>query len=125
MTPAACPDGGGYGLFFRMKDTSNYYALTYFCSGRVTVFSRANGTLNTTALLDMQLPGSSKADSPDLHTIGIQAKGTDFVVVFDGQTVGTFSDESQKEGDIAIYAVSAANAALKVGFSNLEVWTVR
>lgn len=125
VTPQACPAGGGYGLFFRFQDEGNYYALTVFCDGRVTVFERAGGRLNTTPLLDASLPDGLSAVGPDTHIVGVAAQGESFTMYFDGQPIGAFTSETHGRGGLAIYAVSAVDSPLRVVFDNLEVWTIR
>lgn len=124
-TPDECPSGGGYGLFFRFKDVDNYYALTVFCDGRVTVYLRTGGTLNPDPLLDTTLPAGLSAVGPQTHRLGILTQGSDFTIYFDDQVVGSFSSEARKRGDIALYAVSPRDARLVVAFDNLEVWSIR
>lgn len=125
VTPDQCPEGGGYGLFVRYKDQDNYYALTVFCDNRVTVYVRDDGVLNTTPLLSTTLPGGLSAGGPTTHTLGVLTRGDDVTVIFDGQTVGSFTSEARKRGDIALYAASPSSARMLVAFDNLEVWSIR
>ncbi len=123
--PQDCPVGAGYGLFFRLADASNYYALTFFCDNRVMVFARSGGSLLDEPLVDSALPGSLNAAERVPHVLGILAQGNNFTVYFDGQAVATFTSDLHERGDVAIYAVSPPNGVLRVAFDNLEVWTVR
>ncbi len=125
VTPDKCPSGGGYGLFFRFKDADNYYALTVFCDGRVTVYLRAGGTLNPDPFLDTTLPNGLSAVGPQTHRLGVLTSGSTFTIYFDDHVVGSFSSEARKKGDIALYAVSPRDARLVVAFDNLEVWSIR
>ncbi len=124
-TPQDCPSGAGYGLFFRLADASNYYAVTFFCDNRVTVFARSGGSLQAEPLVESALPGSLNVAERVAHVLGILARGSDFTVYFDGQAVATFSSDLHARGDVAIYAVSPPNGVLRVAFDNLEVWTVQ
>lgn len=123
VTPETCPPGGGYGVFFRFRDTGNYYALTLFCDGRVTVYTRAGGTLVTQPLLDVTLPAGLEAAASGSHRIGVLAQGSNFTLYFDGQRVGSFADGRHPSGDVAVYAVSPSGSELRVLFDELGVWT--
>ena len=122
VTPETCPAGGGYGLFFRFRDTGNYYALTVFCDRRVTVFTRVNGALVPEAIVDVTLPAGLDPAASSAHTIGVLARGSSFALYFDGQSVTTFTDNRHSQGDVAVYAVSPQRSELRVTFDNLGVW---
>ena len=122
VTPDTCPEGAGYGLFFRYVDGDNYFALTFFCGGRVTVFARSGGVLVQPPLLDMSLPDGLDASSTDTHQITVAARGSEFAIMFDGEIIGGFSSELHAEGDLALYAVSGSTAGMQIAFDNLEVY---
>ena len=123
-TTPACPDGAGYGLFFRYGDDSNYFAVTIFCTGRVAVFARSANVLIQPALLDTSLPSGLSASDGQPHQITIAAKGSNFTILFDGQEVGSFTSDLHPRGDIALYAVSSATQGYQVIFQQLEVYEV-
>lgn len=125
VTPETCPAGGGYGMFFRMRDESNYYALTFFCDGRVTVFARSGGTLVTPPVLDVTLPAGLNASAAGAHAIGVLANGSRIEVFFDGQSIATATDSRHSQGDVAVYAVSPRSSELRVVFDNLGVWAAQ
>jgi len=120
-TPSICPEGGGYGLFFRLEDENSYYALTFFCDGRVTVYARDAGAL-VGPLLDATVP-SSIDPATGSHLIRVGALGNQFTVHIDGQPVGSFESDLLDSGDVALYASTAAGGTLRVAFDNLGVWT--
>ena len=122
--PESCPLGGGYGLFFRMADAGNYYALTIFCDNRLTVFARSAGALVGNALVDATLPDGLDAAAPVTPRLGILADGSRFTVYFDGQAAASFTSDLHARGDVAVYAVSPPAGVLRVAFDNLKVWTV-
>ncbi len=124
VLPESCPSSGGYGLFFRMADAGNYYALTIFCDNRLTVFARSAGALVGDALVDTNLPDGLDAAAPVTHNLSILAEGSSFTVCFDGQAAASFTSDLHARGDVAVYAVSPADDVLRVAFDNLKVWTV-
>ncbi len=125
VTPQACPPGGGYGMFFRMRDEGNYYALTFFCDGRVTVFARSGSMLVPDPILDVTLPAGLSASSAGVHTIGVLANGSRIEVFFDGQSIAVATDTRHTRGDVAVYAVSPRSSDLRVVFDNLGVWAAQ
>lgn len=124
-TPQGCPTGGGYGIFFRFRDTSNYYSLTFFCNNRVTVYTRSGGALVTDPLVDVTLPAGLDASSNAAHKIGVLMQGSNFDLYFDGQYVTSFTDGRHSRGDVAVYAVSPGSDELRVLFDNLGVWATQ
>lgn len=124
-TPQGCPTGGGYGIFFRFRDTSNYYALTIFCNNRMTVYTRSGGALVTDPLVDVTLPAGLDASSNTAHKIGVLMQGSNFDLYFDGQYVTSFTDGRHSRGDVAVYAVSPGSDELRVLFDNLGVWATQ
>jgi hypothetical protein len=123
--PEACPDGGGYGLFFRFVDDENYYALTFFCDNRATVYARSGGDLIGEPLVNTRLRTGLDASSSAPHTIGVSAQGDRFSITFDGQSVANFTSGLHAQGDIALYATSQQTGTLVVEFDDLMVWESR
>jgi hypothetical protein len=121
VTPSQCPPDGGYGLFFRYGDASNYYAFTVFCDGSYRVVSRVNGALSGGT--DGTVSGGDPA-AAQVHTLGVKAEGTTFTFYFDGVEVGSFTDNQLTTGDVAIYAVAGGSEVLSIAFDNLQVWTL-
>lgn len=120
-TPSTCPEGGGYGMFFRLSDENNYYALTIFCDGRVAVYARVDGALSD-PLLEATLPDGIDAAAGS-HLIRLGALGEQFTVHMDGQFVGSFGSDLLDSGDVALYASTTGGGTLRVAFDNLGVWT--
>jgi len=123
--PQTCPDGAGYGLYYRYQDEDNHYVLNVSCKNRLTAHVRINGVLQSEPLLDKALPSGMDAASYGPHLIGVMAKGNSVVVYFDGEEIGSFSDSTHRRGDIAIYAAGYGVDVFEIAFDNLEVWELR
>jgi hypothetical protein len=123
--PQTCPDGAGYGLYYRYQDEDNHYVLNVSCQNRVSAYARVNGVLQSEPLLDEALPDGVDAASYGPHLIGVLAKGNNVTVYFDGEEIGSFSDATHRRGDIAIYAAGYGVNVFEIAFDNLEVWEVR
>jgi hypothetical protein len=124
ITPQTCPIGGGYGLLFHYQDANNYYALTIFCSGTVTVYSRSEGQLSSAPLLETSVPAGLDPASSQMRTIGVISDDSSFTILVDNLTLGAFSSELLTSGDIALYAASQGGSPLVVAFDNLVVRTI-
>lgn len=122
--PQTCPEGAGYGLYYRYQDEDNHYVLNVSCRNRITAHARVNGVLQSEPLLDEALPASIDAASYGPHLIGVMAKGNSVVVYYDGEEIGSFSDSTHRRGDIAIYAAGYGVDVFEIAFDNLEVWEV-
>lgn len=125
INPVTCPETAGYGLFFRLQDGNNYYALTVFCNNRLTVYARAGGDLITTPLVDTTLPSNLSANENGVHVIGILALDNVFTVYFDTFEVAVFESDLHPRGDIALYAANPTYETMRVDFDNLVFWLVR
>jgi hypothetical protein len=106
---------------FRYVDDSNYYLLTIFCDKSYTIGGMENGSIfgNRAAL-----PGALDPTSSTVHRVGVLARGDDYTLYFDKQSIGTFRDVRHQKGDVGIYAMSQDSEAIRVAFGNLRVWTI-
>lgn len=123
VTPAACPDKGGYGIRFRLKDNSNYYRFSVFCGNTYSSAAVINGSV--TELSSGKLPEGLDAASAAVHKIGVAAFNQTFTLYFDGQVVVSAGDSQLDEGDVGLYAFSQGAQATTVAFDNWQVWSLR
>lgn len=123
FTPKNCPDGAGFGLRIRQKDSGNYYRFSVFCDNTFKAAVVINGTV--TELTSGPLPSGSQPGASTTHIIGVAAFNTGFTYYFDQQVIGTASDTQVAQGDVAFYAFSQESSVLQVAFDNWQVWTLR
>jgi len=123
FTPDNCPDGSGFGLRVRQKDSGSYDRFSVFCDNTYKSAVVINGSVNE--LASGSLPADTKAGTPTTHVIGIAAYNSTFTYYFDGEVVGTASDTQLAQGDVAFYAFSQGAGVLQVAFDNWQVWTLR
>lgn len=121
VTPRDCVTRGGFGLWFRFADNSNYYAFNIWCDDTYTVTGRDGGILNA-GLAEGALPDVL---GDETHKIAIAAVGDEFALYYDNTLLDTFEDDAHPEGDVAMFAVSQNTNVISVAFDNLEVWTLR
>ena len=123
VTPDTCPQKAGYGLMFHFQDANNYYLLTIYCDNTYTAIAKVAGSVE--ALNYGNLPSGLNAGQQGMLHLGVLARGTSYTMFLEGQNIGAFDDSQFPQGDIAIYASSQGNKALKVSFDNLKVWSVQ
>jgi hypothetical protein len=122
VTTDNCPQKAGYGLMFHFQNANNYYLVTIFCDSTYTAVAKASGSL--VGLSNGKLPNGLDAAGDKVHHLGVLARGTDYTLYLDGQSIGSFIDAQFPKGDVAIYAVSQGSKVLKLAFDNLIVWSV-
>jgi hypothetical protein len=118
-----CSGGGGYGLIFRQKDTSNYYSFILFCNSSYSLLARIAGTLKA-PIQTGPLPEELLSES-GTHQLGVMAKGETLSAYLDGHLIAEVQDNRLSSGDVALYAFSESENIIEVGFDNLEVWAIR
>ncbi len=122
-TPAKCPDKAGYGLIARYKDASDYYVFSLFCDNTYTVVAKVGGSVF--GLSNGKLPDGIDDTTNQPHRVGIAAFKDSFSLYFDGQVIGSFSDNQLAQGDVALYAFSQGTSPVQVSFDNWQVWSLR
>ena len=123
LTFSTCPEQTGFGLRFRQKDSGSYYRFSVFCDNTYAAGIVLNGSV--TIIGSGSLPSDVDALASGKHALGVAAFNQGFTFYFDGKLVGTASEATLDQGDVAFYAFSQGTHVISVAFDNWQVWSLR
>ena len=123
LTLSSCPAQTGFGMRFRQKDSGSYYRISVFCDNTYAAGTVLSGSV--TIIGSGSLPSGVDASTAGKHTLGVAAFNQGLTFYFDGKLVGTASEASLDQGDVAFYAFSQGPQVISVAFDNWQVWSLR
>jgi hypothetical protein len=122
-TQVAGPDDNSYGVIFRYQDDRNFYRFDISGDGYFAVFKRKDGVWSK--LQDYAESAAVKQDNATNH-LQVIAKGNQFTLNVNGETVKTFSDKDFPNGNLGVTAGTLFdNAGVHIAFDNVKVSEVK
>lgn len=120
----ALVDGDTYndaGVLFRFQDRDNYYELDLNGEGSFAVGKQIDGEwyqiLDWTGSPAIQAFGS-------VNRVRLIARGDQFEMIVNGQTIGRFVDDTYQSGGIALVVTAYDDPPAKATFDNLRIWAL-
>jgi hypothetical protein len=122
-TQVAGPNDNAYGVIFRYQDDRNFYRFDISGDGYYALFKRKDGAW--TKLQDYAETAAVQQGNATNH-LRVTAKGNQFTLNVNGETVKTFSDSDFANGNIGVAAGTLfENAGVEIGFDNVSVSEVK
>jgi hypothetical protein len=119
----AGPNDNTYGVIFRYQDDRNFYRLDISGDGYYAVFKRKDGVW--TKVQDYAETPAIRQGNATNH-LQVIARGSQFTLNVNGETVKTFSDGDFPAGNIGVTAGTLFdNAGVQIAFDNLKVSEVK
>jgi hypothetical protein len=117
------PNDNSYGVIFRYQDDRNFYRFDISGDGYFAVFKRKDGAWSK--VQDYLETAAVKQGKATNH-LQVSAKGNQFTLAVNGETVKTFSDGDFSSGNIGLTAGTLfENAGVHIAFDNLNVSEVK
>jgi hypothetical protein len=112
------PDGGSAALLFRYQDENNFYIWRVYGDGNHNLVRY----LADEPMTLIETTGSSAINaSGQLNRLRIETSGSSIRLYANDQLIGSVSDDSFSEGDIALGVSAEDQADVTVRYDNLEV----
>jgi hypothetical protein len=119
-SPALCVGLDEYGIMLRFASEGDYYRYSFSCDGQVRLDRIYRS--GAAALVDW-VPGAGvPPGAPSSVRMGVWVRGDEMLLFADGLEQFTVSDPLIPEGRIGLFARSANETAVTIGFSDLVVY---
>ncbi|MCZ7543033.1 MAG: hypothetical protein M5R40_05610 [Anaerolineae bacterium] len=129
VSPQTCPGNGAFGVAFRLSTNpvSDYYYYYVRCDATYFAGVLSDGAANdrvTGALAEPLRIASEDAEAaPERHVMGVEARGAEINLYWDGQRIGGFSDTLRTSGEFGLsVSPSSDDENVTLLFDNLTVW---
>ena len=117
------PDDNSYGVIFRYQDDRNFYRADISGDGYFALFKYKDG--RWTKLQDY-VETSAVQQGKSTNHLQVIAKGNQFTLSVNGETVKSFSDGDFPNGNVGVTAGTLFdNAGVQIAFDNLTVSEVK
>ena len=122
-SPALCMGLDEYGVLLRLASEGDFYRYSFSCDGQVRLDRIFRG--GAAALVDW-LPGAGvPPGAPSSVRMGVWVRGEEMQFFADGLQQFSVRDPLLLEGRIGLFARSANENAVTIGFSDLVVYEVQ
>lgn len=122
VLPSLCNGEDSFGLLLRSASHSTGYRLAGTCDGRLRMERLRNGEV--LPLEDWSPAGTLPAGGGIPVTLGVWMNANELRVFVDQQWQFTVRDPVWSEGQVGVFARSAASGPLTVNFSSLSVYAI-
>ena len=121
-SPALCMGEDEYGIMLRFASEGDYYRYSFSCDGQVRLDRIYRG--GASALVDWTPGAGVPPGAPSSVRMGVWMRGEEMQFFADDLHQFSISDPLLAEGRIGLFARSANETAVTVGFSDLVVYQV-
>ena len=122
-TQLAGPVDNEYGVLVRLEDDTQFYAFSISGDGYVRVARYADGIWMV--LGSDWTPQAAVHQGAATNVLEVEAHGTQFIFLVNGEQVAQVTDETLPDGDIGLYAGAFDEAGVQIAFDNLLISVVK
>ena len=112
--------GSATGIAFRLVDVENYYLFIVDESGTYSLFVQVDGEWTT--LIDYAFSDAFDTADDALNVIGVLAEGDTIALTINQEVVDVVQDATHSSGSLGLFAESADEPGIVVGFDDFFLW---